>query len=78
MCVLAFLCYCMEVEPSKWSTFHRRSFVGWLWEDNIKMDTKELELEDVNWNYLAQDRNRRRAVGNTVGIFGFHNRWKIF
>jgi hypothetical protein len=31
---------------------HRRK-----WEDNIKMDHKEIEWKDLNWIHLAQDRN---------------------
>jgi hypothetical protein len=27
------------------------------WEDNIKMDLREIELEGVDWIHLAQDRN---------------------
>jgi hypothetical protein len=26
------------------------------WEDNIKMDLKEIECEDVDWIHLAQGR----------------------
>jgi hypothetical protein len=26
------------------------------WEDNIKMDIKEIELDEANWIQLAQDR----------------------
>jgi hypothetical protein len=36
------------------------------WEDNIKMDLREIGFGDVDWNYLAQDRNRWRAFVNTV------------
>jgi hypothetical protein len=35
-------------------------------EDNIKMDLREIEFGDVNWIHLAQDRDRWRAVVNTV------------
>ena len=31
------------------------------WEDNIKMD-----LQEVNWTDMAQDRDRWRAFVNTV------------
>jgi hypothetical protein len=34
-------------------------------EDNIKMCSKEVELEDADWIHLAQDRDQRRAVVNT-------------
>jgi hypothetical protein len=36
------------------------------WEDNIKMDLGEIWFGDVEWIYLAQDRNRWRALVNTV------------
>jgi hypothetical protein len=32
--------------------------VGWGWEDNIKMDLKEVEWEDIDWIILAQDRDK--------------------
>jgi hypothetical protein len=35
------------------------------WED-IKMDLREIGFEDVDWIHLAQDRDRRRALVNTV------------
>jgi hypothetical protein len=28
------------------------------WEDNIKMDLRETELNGVNWIHLAEDRDR--------------------
>jgi hypothetical protein len=36
------------------------------WEDNIKMDLKEIGCEGVDYTPLAQDRNQRRAIVNTV------------
>jgi hypothetical protein len=36
------------------------------WEDNIKMDLREIGFEDVDWIHWAQDRNRCRALVNTV------------
>jgi hypothetical protein len=36
------------------------------WENNIKMDLKEIGFGDVDWIHLAQDRERWRAVVNTV------------
>jgi hypothetical protein len=36
------------------------------WEDNIKMDLREIGFGDVDWIYLAQDRDRWRALVNTV------------
>jgi hypothetical protein len=35
-------------------------------EDNIKIDLKEIGLEGVHWIHMAQDRDRWRAVVNTV------------
>jgi hypothetical protein len=36
------------------------------WEDNIKMDLRELGFGDVDWIHWAQDRDRWRALVNTV------------
>jgi hypothetical protein len=36
------------------------------WEENIKLDLRELELDGANWIHLAQDRVRWRAFMNTV------------
>jgi hypothetical protein len=36
------------------------------WEDNIRMDLREIGLEDVDWIHLAQDTDRWRALVNTV------------
>jgi hypothetical protein len=36
------------------------------WEDNIKMDIREIGFGDVDWIYLAQERDRWRALVNTV------------
>jgi len=35
------------------------------WEDNIKMDLREIGWEDVDWIHLAQDRDQWRALVNT-------------
>jgi hypothetical protein len=34
--------------------------------DNIKMDLGEIELNDMDWIDLAQDRDQWRALVNTV------------
>jgi len=34
--------------------------------DNIKMDIQEVGRERINWNNLAQDRDRRQALVNAV------------
>jgi hypothetical protein len=36
------------------------------WEDNIKMDLMEIGFGDVDWIRWAQDRDRWRALVNTV------------
>jgi hypothetical protein len=36
------------------------------WEDNIRMDVREIGLEGVDWMHLAQDRDQLWAVVNTV------------
>jgi hypothetical protein len=36
------------------------------WVDNIRMDLGELGWGDVDWIGLAQDRNRWRALVNSV------------
>jgi hypothetical protein len=36
------------------------------WEDKIKMDLREIEFGDVDWIHWAQDRDRWRALVNTV------------
>jgi hypothetical protein len=36
------------------------------WEGNIKMDLKETGFEDVDWVHLAEDRDRWRALVNTI------------
>jgi hypothetical protein len=41
------------------------------WKDNIKMDLRRIWLVDVKCIHLAQDRDRWRAVVNTV-----HTTWK--
>jgi len=36
------------------------------WEDNIKMDLREIGIDVAKWIRLAQDRVRWRAFVNTV------------
>jgi hypothetical protein len=36
------------------------------WMDNIRMDLGEIGLGDVDWIELTQDRNRWRALVNSV------------
>jgi hypothetical protein len=36
------------------------------WEDNIRMDLKEVGCGDIDWIGLAQDRDRWRVLVNAV------------
>ena len=36
------------------------------WEDNIKMDLQEVGCGGMEWIYLAEDRDRWRALVNVV------------
>jgi hypothetical protein len=36
------------------------------WEDNIKIDLREIGFGNVDWIHLAQDRDSWRAIVNTV------------
>jgi hypothetical protein len=36
------------------------------WEDNIKMDVREIRCGDIDWIDLAQDRDQWNALVNTV------------
>jgi hypothetical protein len=37
-----------------------------IWEDNIRMDLREIGWEGVDWIHLAQDSDHWWAVVNTV------------
>ena len=37
-----------------------------IWEDNIKLDLKEMGCGGVDWIGLAQDRDKWRALVNAV------------
>jgi hypothetical protein len=39
------------------------------WEDNIRVDLKEIGWEGEDWIYLAQDRDRWRVLVNTAMNF---------
>jgi hypothetical protein len=41
------------------------------WVDNIRIDLGEVGCGDVDWISLAQDRNRLRALVNSVLNFRF-------
>jgi hypothetical protein len=37
-----------------------------IWVDNIKMDLREIGWDGMDWIDLAQDRDQRRALVNTI------------
>ena len=39
------------------------------WEDNIKMDLQDMVCGGMDWNNVAQDRDRWRALANAVMKF---------
>jgi hypothetical protein len=47
-------------EKRPFGTYRRR------WEDNIRLDVREICWEGVHWMHLAQDRDQRWAVVKTV------------
>jgi hypothetical protein len=40
-----------------------------MWEDNIKLDLREIGIDGANWIQMAQNRVRWRAFVNTVMNF---------
>jgi hypothetical protein len=42
------------------------AYIKQAWEDNIKMDLREIGFGDVDWIHWAQDRDRWRTLVNTV------------
>jgi hypothetical protein len=56
--------YRILVGKPKWKKALRR--YRSRWEDNIKMDLREVWWGDMDWIYLAQDRDQWRALVNTV------------
>jgi hypothetical protein len=39
------------------------------WEDNVRVDVREIRWDGVDWILLAQDRDQWRALVNTVMNF---------
>jgi hypothetical protein len=52
--------FCWENQKRPIGTPRRR------WEDNIKMDLREIGWGDMDWIDQAQDRDQWRALVNTV------------
>jgi hypothetical protein len=48
------------------------------WEDNIKMDLREIEIDGGNWIRLAQDRVQWRSYVNTVMNLRVHKERRYF
>jgi hypothetical protein len=48
------------------------------WEDNIKMELRELGINGAKWIRLAQDRVQWRAAVNTVINLWVHKERRIF
>jgi hypothetical protein len=48
------------------------------WENNIKMDLREIGIDGANWIRLTRDRVQWQAFVNMVTNFGFHKESKIF
>jgi hypothetical protein len=48
------------------------------WEDNIKLDLREIGIDEANWIRLAQDRVQWWAFVNTVMNLRFHKESRIF
>jgi hypothetical protein len=44
------------------------------WEDNIRMDLREIRWKYVYWMHVAHDRNQLRALVNAVMNLGFHKK----
>jgi len=47
------------------------------WENNIRLDIREVGWEGVEWMHGTQDRDQWRAVGNTVMNLLYHKRRRI-
>jgi hypothetical protein len=56
----------MEEMRNKYETLFTNSEYRLRWEDNIKIDLKEIECRDVDWIHVAQDRIEKRAYVNIV------------
>ena len=55
---------CQQLHEFCWGNLKEDS--GVRWEDNIKIDLREVERGGMDWIDVAQDRDRWRAVVNAV------------
>jgi hypothetical protein len=65
---------CREFRPEGMRPLRRP---GRRWEDNIKMDLREIGRDGVNFIRLAQDRDHCRAFCEHLSIFEFLKRQGI-
>jgi hypothetical protein len=56
--------YSIVVGKTYWKKLLGRSRCKW--EDNIRMNIREIGWEFVDWMHLTQDRDQWRALVNTV------------
>jgi len=47
------------------------------WEDNIKMDLREVEFWGMDWIDVAESRDIWQTLVNAVMNLGFHKMWGI-
>ena len=57
---------CLQGEVEKSERRRQLGRTRRTWEDNIKMDLREVEWGGVDWIDLDQERNRWRALVNAV------------
>ena len=48
------------------------------WENNIKTDLKEIRYDCVDWDQLALDRDKWRALVMMVMNLRVYEKWEIF
>jgi hypothetical protein len=60
--------YILSLTDSTFLTadMRRGTRIDYWWVDNIRMDLGEVEWGDVDWIGLTKDRNRWRALVNSV------------
>jgi hypothetical protein len=49
-----------------------------MWEDNIKMDLREIGWGGMEWIDLAQDRDQWRALVKCWDILEWLHNWRLF